>query len=136
MNAKKALKKLKKKVEKVPNRSTEQLKQLGKAAASVAGVDEDVRREVIDISQQAMLSAVSELATPFNPVLSWFREGGELQFSASSLPSFRSVIKLPSSLNAKQALVRVPLKSPACKRCPALNNGVCKCAAKKFNIRV
>ncbi|OLQ70489.1 hypothetical protein BIT28_27100 [Photobacterium proteolyticum] len=135
MNTKKALKKLKKKVEKVPNRSAEQLKQLGKAAASVAGGDEEVRREVIDISQQAMLSAVSELATPLNPVLSWFREGGELQFSASSSPSFRSAIKLPSSSNAKQTLVRVPLKSPACKRCPALNNGICKCAAKKFNIR-
>lgn len=135
MNAKKALKKLKKKAEKVPSRSAKQLMQLGKTATSAARVDDAVRREVKDISQQALLSAASELATPLNPVLSWFREGEELHFSTSSAPSIRSAVKMPSSIDAKQTLVRVPLKSPACKRCPALNSGICKCAAKKFNFR-
>jgi hypothetical protein len=26
-----------------------------------------------------------------------------------------------------------PYKSDACKKCPALNNGICKCALKKMN---
>lgn len=136
MNAKKALKKLKKKVEKVPSRSAEQLMRLGQSvtlsAASTVAADEGIKKEVRDISQQALLSAVSELATPINPVLSWFNEGGDLHLSSAS--SIRSAVKLPNTANAKLALVRLPLKSPPCRRCPALNRGVCKCAAKKFNL--
>jgi len=139
VSAKKALKKLKKKAEKAPSRSAKQLMRLGKSAASTITVDNSVKREVKDISQQAVISAISELATPLNPVLSWFNEGGDHRsLSTSSIaatPSIRTMTKLPSSADSKLALVRFPLKSPPCKRCPALSNGICKCAAKKFNFR-
>ncbi|KMV31089.1 hypothetical protein [Photobacterium swingsii] len=138
MDAKKALKKLKKKAIKHPTHSAIQLMKLGKSLSGGIKVSEGVKQEVKDISHQALTDAVSELATPLNPLLSWFNEGGSIAISPSYAGGGRSAVKrlTPMQASPKIALARMPLKSPPCKRCPAMNSGLCKCAVKKFDIRV
>lgn len=112
---------------------------LGRTVASGARLDEREVAEVKQVSQQAVISMVSELATPLQPVLSWFNDGGARQPLATALsqssPPIASVTKVSGAVNPRLALAKVPLKCPPCKRCPALGGGLCQCAAKKFSVR-
>ncbi|MGF1834253.1 hypothetical protein [Photobacterium sanguinicancri] len=140
VDAKKALKKLKKKTLIQPSRSAKKLMSLGKTLSvrSRLNIDESVKREMKDISHQALVDAVSELATPLNPLLSWFNEGSSvpmtLAFAGGSSTTVKRVMPIPEQSNPKISLARMPLKSPPCKRCPAMGAGLCKCAVKKFGL--
>ncbi|MGF1909416.1 hypothetical protein L4C38_08250 [Vibrio kasasachensis] len=137
MGAKHALKKLKKNVSKAPSKSLKQLQALPLARAEEEQQNNPRssywKSEFKQISQQTLVNVASELAAPFNPVLSWF-DGGE---TASVIrPSAKSAdIKKDANMRPSvKSIVHLPFKSPPCKRCPALSHGVCKCAAKKLKM--
>ncbi|WP_260260477.1 hypothetical protein [Vibrio intestinalis] len=141
MGAKKSLKKLKKKVGKVQSKSLKQLKDLAASSPSSTSKeqvsDSAWQAEFKQVSQQALVDVASELAAPLNPVLSWFNEGCSVSFQSIG----QSFTPTPQNTGTKKdalarpnvrSIVHLPMKSPPCKRCPALSNGVCKCAAKKL----
>ncbi|WCE30848.1 hypothetical protein [Vibrio sp. SCSIO 43137] len=135
MSAIKALKKLKKTTKKISKPSVIQLQQLKKSdSASAVNIQADLKK----LSGQVTLDIVSELAAPLNPILSWFGSNHHAisnnGFSAiTSKPVIRSVSNSqPEGKVSQIALARVPLKSPPCKKCPALSGSNCKCAMKKF----
>ncbi|PSW18031.1 hypothetical protein C9I98_18230 [Photobacterium sanctipauli] len=151
MGAKKALKKLKKTTVKTTSRSAAKLADLSRSVSHSVANDSQLKQELTSVSQQALLATATELAKPLNPLLSWFNEGGDIV----SFPAARAIqqpaqqhtqqnIALSTSLKAanqpqlslqdNREIARLPLKSPPCKRCPALANGMCKCAAKKFGL--
>ncbi|OAN17842.1 hypothetical protein A3K86_02675 [Photobacterium jeanii] len=155
MNAKKALKNLKKQVVKKPTKAARQLMNIGLAKAQQVGNDPQLAQEMKGVSQQVVHDVVSELAVPLTPVLSWFQEGSSFSSSFDSYASsgesqgigqIKSVRPVANQNLAGgssgqgamgqqgAALARLPLKSPPCKRCPAMSNGLCKCAMKKFNL--
>ncbi|MGF1765344.1 hypothetical protein [Aliivibrio kagoshimensis] len=78
--------------------------------------------ELKGVTYQALQSAVCELSAPLTPVLSWFNEGGVTESYQSEQPKTNKI----------RSIAYLPLKSPPCKRCPALSNGVCKCALKQM----
>lgn len=86
------------------------------------------------LSGEVLSSVLSEIAAPANPLLSWFGTDS-YSWGTSTLAvqpasaNFRSTAPAPTT-----ALAAIPLKSPACKKCPALNSGLCKCAMKKFSL--
>lgn len=142
MNAKKALKKLKKKTEK---------KLKGTAIKKLASIKINTKisqpqifkkntlsSELKNVTNQAMISAVSELAAPLNPILSWLNGGdfidltrGEKTENKLDLNTHTNDSSTPPQI---KSIVHLPMKSPPCKRCPALSGGICKCAAKKFKM--
>lgn len=135
MNAKKALKKLKKQAEKMQSASLAQLKQLAPDDHAVGSSKAAWRHEVKGVSEQTLACMVHELATPLNPLLSWFNEGGNVVLPQSGVAIKRQSVT-PSTPSASslgvKTIMHLPLKSPPCKRCPALSNGICKCAAKQL----
>lgn len=142
MKAKKALKKLIKKSHKTPaSAAMNQLKAL-KKAANASSTPNSVRQsspikdELKDLAGQVALSAAQELAQPLRPVLSWFNDaGGYVDLTTPANDAVKPNIKQAQIIPTQsRSLVSLPLKSPPCKRCPALTNGVCKCAAKKFKM--
>lgn len=139
MDAKKALKKLKKRNKKLQSFALTQLKQLVPESNSVQSQPHVLpvwKDEIKTISQQTLVSVVSELATPLNPLLSWFNGGRDHSHHVSSALNTPSLLAKSSQIKQPQLAVKsvlfIPLKSPPCKQCPALSNGMCKCAAKKF----
>ena len=122
-----ALKKLKKNSKKQPSISSlVALKRLPKEKSSV------VQSELIEIVKHSGLDVLSEIKTPLNPIISWFDEAQVITLR-SKLPVTKSKDKAKGVMrNYKTSLANLPLKSPACKKCPALNNGLCKCALKRF----
>ncbi|QIZ78809.1 hypothetical protein HER31_04570 [Ferrimonas lipolytica] len=132
MSSLKKLKKLKKAI-KPSSKSKQQLRATNAVTATASG--SALRNELAQVSRQAGLNAVRELATPLNPLLSWFEEGRNLSFVAANESSLqRSTSAQTSQRTAPQvsSIARLPLKSPPCKRCPALAGGFCKCAQKRF----
>ncbi|WP_298444956.1 hypothetical protein [uncultured Ferrimonas sp.] len=105
---------------------------LGSAGATRAG-GSAVSAELKQISRQAGLDVVRELATPLNPLLSWFEEGANLRFVAANETALEPRAAATMAAPAAQSnIARLPLKSPPCKRCPAKMGGLCKCAQKRF----
>lgn len=141
MSSIKALKKLAKKVDKKQSKAKKQLNSLAFTKHHQNRQQTQLIEELKSLSQQTLTSITAELATPFNPLLSWFStgiplpaapqhqaaftQGGATHQLAPKLPSIQAIRPAPS-------LAKLPLKSPACKRCPALAGGNCKCAMKKF----
>ncbi len=148
MNAKKALKKLKKKtVKKMASSSHKQLSALKNNALSspvtskshTFSSQSELVNELKGVANQAVMSAAYELAAPLNPLLSWFNDaGGVVDFTTSAKKASTPLPKQSANDAAPAFSVKsvghLPLKSPPCKRCPALSNGICKCAAKKFRL--
>lgn len=144
--AKKALKKLRKKA-KAMSPSRELLSSLENVNPnSDSGLkrtnqvnNSAIKQELKELAGQAAVSAASELIQPLNPIISWFNDAPKFDIpthqSNGSDPShqFSNVIAL-SSNNSSSAIGRLPLKSPPCKKCPALQSGLCKCAQKKFKL--
>lgn len=143
MSALKALKKLKKKPPQVINQSLAQLSALKKDTAinhNHSINSRELKSDIKKLSNEVVLSMVSELSVPLNPLLSWF-ETSSSPISLSALPSTYNRAE-PSAgqqpainiktISVNNAVLRQPLKSPPCKRCPALQGGICKCARKKF----
>lgn len=100
MNAKKALKKLKKKtVRKMASSSHKQLSALknnalGSPATSKSHTfssQSELVNELKGVANQAVMSAAYELAAPLNPLLSWFNDaGGVVDFTtAPKNPQYR-----------------------------------------------
>lgn len=142
MSAKKALKKLKKKaVKKVKSTSLNQLQSLKNTKGSVSVSQASSSRlsaELKDVANDVAVSALSELAAPLSPVLSWLNGGmhsGGWESTPRVVTSTGKVAE-PANDSAPKinSIAMLPLKSPPCKRCPALSNGICKCAAKKFKL--
>ncbi|GAD80236.1 hypothetical protein [Vibrio ezurae] len=140
MNAKKALKKLKKKSEKkIKKQGVEQLKKLKVNATNSRRNDSSsaLKKDINDSVNRAITGVVHELATPLLPVLSWFNDHQhKIEVVESPLReqlenSTSSSKPIPSP---QKSILHVALKSPPCKRCPALQNGICKCAAKRFKL--
>jgi hypothetical protein len=150
MKAKKALKKLyKKSKQHSVSHSMDQLKSLKKPLSSQQSATPNTDSNPLlddfkDLAGQVALSAAQELAQPLNPILSWFNDGGgyvdlaPVQRKANKLDVRQANLIATSAQPANQPQLRsigtLPLKSPPCKRCPALANGICKCAAKKFKM--
>lgn len=146
MKAKKALTKLYKKAnKKSPSASLQLLKQLKKNPDSSLNSTSHPSRgyssskEFQELAEQVAISAVSELAKPLSPVISWLNDapvGFDISTSQRSAANTSSLspVKPNQTLSNVSSIGRLPLKSPPCKRCPALQNGLCKCAAKKFQL--
>ncbi|WP_205619451.1 hypothetical protein [Ferrimonas senticii] len=101
------------------------------ATAPVTGnSNATVMQQLGGITKQAGLSAVRELATPLNPLLSWFEGGHNLRFTAAN----QIGAAVSSNRAAVSSIAQLPLKSPPCKSCPAKVGGLCKCARKKFGV--
>lgn len=87
-----------------------------------------------ELSQQVMGSMLVEVSKPLKPLLDWFDHGGY------NVPTPRQPVRNGSTGNmriqpnsiAPPAILRLPFKSPPCKRCPAKSGGICQCAAKRF----
>ncbi|AKJ43097.1 hypothetical protein [Pragia fontium] len=92
-----------------------------------------------EISQQVVGSVLVEVTKPLKPLLDWFEHGGfvtEVMPTKSSgargvTPHINSARMNPNTA-ATPAILRLPFKSPPCKRCPARSGGICQCAAKRF----
>lgn len=142
--AKKALKKLyKKKSEKPLSPSLIKLHTLKKSDFSSHTQENNIsenstKHAFKELAEQVSISVISELIEPLHPVTSWFKDAPSKGIASNS----PSISPRPKSGAAAQAIkvttnnniARSPLKSPACKRCPALNNGLCKCAVKQFKL--
>ena len=147
MSSKSALKKLKKKSKKLTTKSLTQLNALTANSSKVARIQPQLKKELGQLSEQVIGDVVSELIHPLSPLISWFNDGGS---RARMTPTSRVNTPINQPANEEVAVVnsvannpvqiqprsiaQVPLKSPPCKRCPALAGGNCKCAMKKFNI--
>ncbi|WP_114764958.1 hypothetical protein [Vibrio rhodolitus] len=142
MSAKKSLKKLKKNVmKKAQTRSLKQLQNLSlPKQPTIHGTHASTsgwRNEFKQVSQQALVNVASELAAPLNPVLSWFHDGNVISLPSVGLatsPAVDGNKKDAQQRPTMKSIVHLPMKSPPCKRCPALSNGICKCAAKKLQM--
>lgn len=160
MDTKKALKKLKKQSKKYAkkNDALVQLKKLKKKPQSSNHQHENklsqhnnafsgLKKELSEAANQAMINAAYELASPLKPVLSWFSHDNSLidlryitpehaEKTADEAQPKRVEANATTNVATKNITTRtiehLPLKSPPCKRCPALQNGICKCAAKRF----
>ncbi|MBQ4891345.1 hypothetical protein J8L86_15935 [Shewanella sp. MMG014] len=139
MSSKSALKKLKKKSKKLTNKSLKQLNALTANTSKVTLLNPQLKQELNQLSGQVVGNVVSELIQPLNPVLSWFNDSGQPSHigPVSRVKMPISTAK-PAATNAVQiqprSIAQLPLKTPPCKRCPALAGGNCKCAMKKFNL--
>lgn len=137
MGIKHPLKKLKKEVVKIQSKSLQQLKDL---SAHRASTDQHTNHHIShwqsefkQVSQQTLVNVAGELVVPLTPVLSWFNEGISTEFVSLRNKGGDTKKDVNARPNVK-TIVHLPLKSPPCKRCPALSNGVCKCAAKKLKV--
>ena len=136
----KALKKLKKKAFTKQNHSMRQLKKLSDQNLTKITDNQHKNQWEIDLknlSGQVAMDMASELLVPANPILSWFGTNS-YALKLNNAPTIRSIsYSAPSSTNQssnRHVLATTPMKTPPCKKCPALNSGLCKCAVKKFNI--
>ena len=149
MSSKNALKKLKKKTVKVTSKSLKQLNALTSNTSKVIQLEPRLKQELNQLSEQVIGDMISEFIPPLNPIISWFNGDGQRRSYTpkDTSPSTNQLTakvqnKAPQSFRPKMAnsqpisIVQIPLKSPPCKRCPALASGNCKCAAKKFNINL
>ncbi len=143
MKVEKSLKKLRKKMKKeAPSVALKQLRSLKNnqiLASQVNSVEErtPLTNELRGLAGQVALSAAQELAQPLNPLLSWFSDagGGHIDFSSPTPVAQSAKVKVSQATLTPmqhQSIISLPLRSPPCKRCPALQNGICKCAAKRF----
>lgn len=146
MNSKKALKKLKKAVingqltgSKKQLRALEKQPGAHRPSTQHATSDNQPRltEEVKTVANQALMQAANELIAPLNPLLSWFggiNVSGGVTSPRSNVSAIKQSANDASPIFAIKSVGHLPLKSPPCKRCPALSNGICKCAAKKFSL--
>jgi len=102
-----------------------------------------VSSELMDIAKQSGLEILSEVKKEvlneargtFNPILSWFDEAQVINVVSNTKQihsAIQSKTQAPNKASSSQQLASLPLKSPPCKKCPALRNGLCKCALKRF----
>ncbi|WP_435236599.1 hypothetical protein ACR30L_03170 [Psychromonas sp. PT13] len=114
----KALKKLKKHHKKQQDKTRKQLKKR------------------IDMSTaptfKHTLKAVSEISTSSNAITNENKYGRTTQQNIIPIMNVNSHPRRQAKKKKLQKILRVPLKSRPCGGCPALSNGICKCAAKKF----
>ncbi len=101
------------------------------------GMKRALAEECGHLGQKVIRDVAGELAGPFNPIFSWFDTSSQQVFSITKVSSFSahsSGFPNHTDTSMKPApLTMLPLKSPACKRCPALSGGQCKCAIKALN---
>lgn len=149
-SALKALKKLRKKASKhgSKNKSGDRaLQQLSRPAVlpvqhsrpAKSGSEDSVWRE---LSQDVVGSMLGEVSKPLRPLLDWFNHAGAVGLvidnlqskprSNSKLQPFSGNMRIDTKTVQTPAILRLPLKSPPCKRCPAKMGGICQCAAKRF----
>lgn len=149
-SALKALKKLRKKASKhgSKNKSGDRaLQQLSRPAVlplqhsrpTQSRAEDSVWRE---LSQDVVGSMLGEVSKPLRPLLDWFNYTGAVGLvidnlkpksrNHSTLQPFSGNMRIETKTIQSPAILRLPLKSPPCKRCPAKMGGVCQCAAKRF----
>lgn len=128
----KSLKKLKKLAKKIAKKSDTTIIQLEIPSSNSS--------EFKQAANQAILNAINELSESMNPKLSWV-DANKSDSEKSSYSEARrrkeklwknhGLVSKTKSTPATLPSIDVPYKSPACKRCPALSNGLCKCAMKR-----
>ncbi len=92
-----------------------------------------VKSELAQVAKHSGLEVLSEMKAPLNPILSWFDEVPAIALRSRPSASIAEANKSTGQNNCPTiSLARLPLKSPPCKKCPALNDGLCKCALKRF----
>lgn len=148
-SALKALKKLRKKAakhghkDKTGDRALQQLSRpvalpVNTARSAKSTADDSAWRE---LSQDVVGSMLGEVSKPLRPLLDWFNHTGSVGLVLDSLQAKRSNptpqpfsnnMRISTKAISTPAILRLPLKSPPCKRCPAKMGGVCQCAAKRF----
>ncbi len=89
--------------------------------------------ELLDIAKSAGKVALIEAAGPLKPILSWLNEDSYINVVDVSHchTNSKQQVASPKQSHTAQHIARLPLKSPPCKRCPALRGGLCKCALKR-----
>lgn len=140
MNSAYDLKRLKKKSQKL-NGSISQLQLLKQDIKRTSFTQQySLKQDVVYLSQEVFSDVVSELAKPFQPLLSWFGLSHDV-LRYQKLRSSRNfadpqVDKVSERVKKvdRTSLARIPLNTPACKKCPALQGGLCRCAQKKLSI--
>ncbi|MCP4322815.1 MAG: hypothetical protein GY787_13400 [Alteromonadales bacterium] len=120
-----------KKLNKVTNKqaSSNTLSRLNKFSDQKSDV---ITSELMQIAKQSGLEALREIKTPLNPILSWFDEAPAITLSSKIATNVWQDKTTTDNNHQTRSLARLPLKSPPCKKCPALNKGLCKCALKRF----
>ena len=89
-------------------------------------------REVKSIAHEALFSAARELVLPCKPLMSWFQEGHDWRLAMDDVSMAHDSSSAKSAL-PEMSVLHLPLKSPACRKCPAKAGGMCRCAAKKLS---
>jgi hypothetical protein len=137
VGAKKALKKLKKQHQKTQSNALKQLKMILVRHTESEPIDSVFKQDFKAVTEVTVIKVISELSVPFNPIFSWFNKGDTMLSIEHNTPSVINMPSSPMTLTKKskvsKSVMLLPLKSPACKRCPALKNGFCKCAIKRFS---
>ncbi len=90
------------------------------------------KSELAQIAKHSGLEVLSEMKAPLNPILSWFDEAPAITLRSKPSASIGGPINTTQQNQTTTSLARLPLKSPPCKKCPALKSGLCKCALKRF----
>lgn len=132
MDAKKALKKLRKRERKASNRATAQLQSLKQTIKTSSYGSNRLESEFKQVSQLAVHSAIAELKSPFMPVLSWLNDGYKEPAIFQLTQQANKATQHFQPKAAVKDITYIPLKSPPCKSCPARKGGRCKCAVKKL----
>ncbi|MGF1720683.1 hypothetical protein L4D20_11660 [Vibrio kyushuensis] len=105
--------------------------------------------ELREAANQAILNAINEITDSFTPTISWVdgndepRCEDELKETHAYSESKRrkeklwrshGLVKASNTIQSSSIIptADVPLKSPPCKSCPALQLGLCKCAMKRL----
>lgn len=132
--------KLKRKAEKKKRKSLKKLKKLAKKIAKKSDttiiqleIPSANSSQFKQAANQAILNAINELSESFEPTLSWVDGDSSGKVKQLKTPNSMNRAKAPVSKPTSSAIpaINVPYKSPACKRCPALAKGLCKCAMKR-----
>lgn len=87
-----------------------------------------------EVSQQVVGAMLGEVARPLKPLLEWFDYNEPLWSSSKGRAptEARGSMRPMPKAAPSPSILRLPLKSPPCKRCPARSGGICQCAAKRF----
>lgn len=103
------------------------------------GSSDSILRE---LSQDVVGSMLGEVSKPLRPLLDWFNYTGTVGTIIDNLQtkprrnlklqSFSGNMRIETKTIQTPAILRLPLKSPPCKGCPAKMGAVCQCAAKRF----
>ncbi|MCK6261762.1 hypothetical protein KP803_00580 [Vibrio sp. ZSDE26] len=90
-----------------------------------------LKREYKDVKEKekSAKSSVKKIATRFTKCTETNAQSNLNEQRIIPVPN-----QIPYSLQVSTPVIFRPFKNPPCKRCPALTNGICKCAMKRLQV--